>query len=146
DGNKVNTDACTDACQAATCGDGITWTGMEGCDDGNKVNTDACTDACKAATCGDGITWTGMEGWDDGNVVDDDGCTNACKLPSCSDGIKNQGEAQTDCGGPCQPCSVEGLVINEVDYDQVGGDTAEFIEILNTTGAPIDLTGYHVIL
>jgi hypothetical protein len=25
--------------------------------------------------------------------------------PSCSDGIMNQGEATTDCGGPCTPCA-----------------------------------------
>jgi len=36
------------------------------------------------------------------------------------------------------------LVINEVDYDQVGTDTAEFIEIKNTTAAPIDLSAYAV--
>jgi vibriolysin len=30
------------------------------------------------------------------------------------------------------------LVINEVDYDQPGTDTAEFVEIYNGTGAPVD--------
>src|SRR3712207_7713087 len=30
--------------------------------------------------------------------------------------------------------SLGGLVINEVDYDQVGSDTGEFIEIYNGTG------------
>ncbi|MEO5767417.1 MAG: hypothetical protein ABIS92_03620 [Polyangia bacterium] len=30
------------------------------------------------------------------------------------------------------------LVINEVDYDQVGDDTGEFVELLNGTSAPID--------
>ncbi|WP_437530792.1 lamin tail domain-containing protein [Sorangium sp. So ce726] len=39
-----------------------------------------------------------------------------------------------------------GLVINEVDYDQPGGDAAEFIEIYNGTGAPVDLTGHAVVL
>jgi len=33
------------------------------------------------------------------------------------------------------------LVINEIDYDQVGTDTAEFVEIFNPTPASIDLTG-----
>jgi len=37
-----------------------------------------------------------------------------------------------------------GLVINEVDYDQTGVDTAEFIEIFNPTSAAVDLTGYTV--
>ena len=33
-----------------------------------------------------------------------------------------------------------GLVINEIDYDNVGTDTAEFVEILNTGTDPVDLT------
>ncbi|CAN90212.1 hypothetical protein predicted by Glimmer/Critica [Sorangium cellulosum So ce56] len=39
-----------------------------------------------------------------------------------------------------------GLVINEVDYDQPGGDGAEFIEIYNGAGAPVDLTGHALVL
>ncbi len=39
-----------------------------------------------------------------------------------------------------------GFVINEVDYDQIGTDTAEFVELYNGTGAPIDLTGYSLVL
>ncbi|EYF05541.1 DUF4215 domain-containing protein [Chondromyces apiculatus] len=42
--------------------------------------------------------------------------------------------------------SVGGLVINEVDYDQVGADGAEFVEIYNGTSAPIDLTPYSLVL
>lgn len=38
-----------------------------------------------------------------------------------------------------------GLVINEVDYDQVGSDAAEFIEIYNSSGAAINLTGIAVV-
>ena len=38
------------------------------------------------------------------------------------------------------------LVINEVDYDQVGTDTAEYIEIYNPTGAAISLTNVAVVL
>ena len=36
------------------------------------------------------------------------------------------------------------LVINEVDYDQVGTDAAEFLELKNVSGAPIDLDSYRV--
>ena len=39
-----------------------------------------------------------------------------------------------------------GLVINEVDYDGVGADTDEFVEIYNGTGAPVNLTGYSLVL
>lgn len=34
------------------------------------------------------------------------------------------------------------LVINEIDYDQPGTDTAEFVEILNAGVTPADLTGW----
>jgi large repetitive protein len=39
-----------------------------------------------------------------------------------------------------------GLVINEVDYDNVGTDTAEFVEIYNGSAAAIDLTGFSLLL
>ena len=36
------------------------------------------------------------------------------------------------------------LIINEVDYDQPGGDTAEFIELFNTGTSPVVLDGYTI--
>jgi len=42
------------------------------------------------------------------------------------------GEASHDGGAPTgNPCS-HGLLVNEIDYEQVGADNAEFVEILNT--------------
>jgi len=38
------------------------------------------------------------------------------------------------------------LVINEVDYDQIMSDNAEFIEIFNPSGTAIPLTGKQIIL
>lgn len=38
----------------------------------------------------------------------------------------------------------EGLVINEVDYDQPGGDTMEFVELYNGSAQAIDLSGYSL--
>ncbi|MBA3457857.1 MAG: lamin tail domain-containing protein [Deltaproteobacteria bacterium] len=38
------------------------------------------------------------------------------------------------------------LVINEVDYDQVGTDTAEYIELFNPSSAPASLAGLRVVL
>ncbi|EKD42392.1 MAG: hypothetical protein ACD_73C00180G0002 [uncultured bacterium] len=47
DGNAVDTDACTNACQSAACGDGILWaTGGELCDDGNVTDGDGCSSIC----------------------------------------------------------------------------------------------------
>ena len=54
DGNTVDFDACTNACNPARCGDGITGPG-EQCDDGNQANNDTCTNACQNARCGDTI-------------------------------------------------------------------------------------------
>jgi len=42
------------------------------------------------------------------------------------------------------PPSGSTIVINEVDYDQPGTDAAEFIELKNISGSPIDLTGWTV--
>jgi len=37
------------------------------------------------------------------------------------------------------------LVINEVDYDQPGGDSAEFVEIYNDGGSAVSLNGVRVL-
>ena len=36
------------------------------------------------------------------------------------------------------------LLITEVDYDMIGSDNSEFIELLNPTGSPMDLADYQV--
>lgn len=38
------------------------------------------------------------------------------------------------------------LVLNEIDYDQPGTDTAEFVEILNPGSQPVSLAGYQLVL
>jgi cysteine-rich repeat protein len=48
DGNRVNTDLCTNSCETARCGDGIVQQG-EACDDGDEIADDACDAEC---TCG----------------------------------------------------------------------------------------------
>jgi cysteine-rich repeat protein len=88
DGNTDPTDACTNTCQAAQCGDGIVEVGVEQCDDGNRVNDDACSNKCTQTTCGDGLVQAGEE-CDDGNNVPNDGCTD-CMLdpvPCNADGL-----------------------------------------------------------
>ena len=42
--------------------------------------------------------------------------------------------------------AIGGLVINEVEYDQIGPDTGEFVEIYNGSGAPVDLTNITLVL
>jgi cysteine-rich repeat protein len=84
DGNDLNTDACTNTCQNARCGDGFTYQGVEECDDGNTVNTDFCKNDCHyaPAVCGDGVRQFG-ETCDDGNTLDGDDCPPDCTIASC---------------------------------------------------------------
>jgi cysteine-rich repeat protein len=87
DGNQANDDACV-ACEAARCGDGEVWAGMEECDDGNEEPGDGC-DGCKtevAMMCGDGKV-EGNEPCDDGNESNEDGCLNNCEEARCGDGV-----------------------------------------------------------
>jgi hypothetical protein len=60
---------------------------------------------------------------------------------------------ELQCGGgspppppPPPPPPSGGLVINEIDYDQVGADTGGFVEIANTTGSAIVLDGIALVL
>ena len=95
DGNAIDTDACTNGCQAARCGDGIVGP-SEQCDDGNTNPNDTCRNDCRTNVCGDQVVNPTTEQCDDGNQVDTDGCTNQCKLPRCGDGIVQTGEQCDD--------------------------------------------------
>lgn len=46
DGNAIDTDDCTNACELPVCGDGIVWEGNEECDDSNPNDWDACHNDC----------------------------------------------------------------------------------------------------
>lgn len=46
--------------------------------------------------------------------------------------------------GTPPPPDGTGLVINEIDYDQPGTDTAEFVEIYNNSAGSIDLGDYQL--
>ena len=60
-------------------------------------------------------------------------------------GEVNVGQSFTPPPPPPSPTAGD-LVVNEVDYDQPSTDTAEFLEIKNTTAGSIDLTGVEVVL
>ena len=61
------------------------------------------------------------------------------------DGVSNAQEYANGTDPSQPPGGVTGLVINEVDYDQIGADTAEFVEIYNPTAADINLTGLAIV-
>jgi len=82
----------------------------------------------------------------EGTNTNDD-VTNWCPTPA-SETYGTMGRRGTP-GMPNVPCPCEPadhLVINEIDYDMVGDDDAEYIEIYNPTAAAVDLTGLVVIL
>ncbi|MEE2788188.1 MAG: SUMF1/EgtB/PvdO family nonheme iron enzyme [Myxococcota bacterium] len=84
DGNRIDSDQCTNACQNARCGDGIVGPG-EDCDGGAD-----CTVGCTlAADCGNGTLERG-EGCDDGNIVNGDGCSAACQPDAHCDTLGGQ--------------------------------------------------------
>jgi len=82
DANSVNTDACTNACKNAVCGDTFVQSG-EQCDDGNTTAGDGCSATCtaevSASVCGNGAI-DGSEACDDGNTTDEDGCSSSCTV------------------------------------------------------------------
>ncbi|MFZ6177585.1 lamin tail domain-containing protein [Nannocystis pusilla] len=131
-----------DDCKSGVCDGGLCAIPL--CNDGakNGDETDVDCGGAHCDPCDDGLACEV-----DGDCVGDDCTGGICVGASCDDGVKNGGETGVDCGGPdCAPCGTVGLVINEVDYDQPGNDTAEFIELLNTSGAPIDLSNHAVVL
>ncbi|MBK9757384.1 MAG: DUF4215 domain-containing protein [Nannocystis sp.] len=119
DGNMVDTDACTNACTKAACGDGIVEEGVEGCDDGNLVDGDGCTAMCASESCGDGKV-QGMEACDDGNKDDTDACTSMCQAAKCGDGFIQKNVEQCDdkaesvtCDADCTPVACGDSVVNK---------------------------------
>lgn len=67
------------------CGDNITASPTEQCDDG-PLGSPTCSPLCLLVACGNGILEPG-EACDDGNIVSNDGCSSACLLENCGDGI-----------------------------------------------------------
>jgi hypothetical protein len=121
---------CENYCQIA----------MSNCTGGNQLynNESACLTSCESFdasgdagdTSGDTlqcrITYAGKAGgW--GNVA-----------------VTNCPNAAPDGGEVCVGEITAPLLINEIDYDQDGEDTAEFIELVNTSSQPMDLDPYTV--
>lgn len=66
----------------------------------------------------------------------------------CANGMDDDMDGATDCmDAKCMGNALCGkLVINEVDYDQAGADTAEFIELYNAGTTEITLDGLQMVL
>jgi predicted extracellular nuclease len=82
-----------------------------------------------------------------GSGLEDDSSSGG-SISRCPDGAdtnQNNVDLQftsTATPGMANACATQGLVINEIDYDQPGTDTAEFVEIRNNGTGPIALGSY----
>jgi cysteine-rich repeat protein len=154
DGNRIDTDGCTNACVLARCSDGIIRTGLseneqgfEACDDGNASEEDACHNDCTVARCGDAVTRLGLseaddgyEACDDGNSDNTDACTNACVAAVCGDGFVRLNNEQCDDGNledgdECSSqCTLgfcgDGVMGNDEECDSGGADNPLCVDCL----------------
>ncbi len=146
-------DLLTNKCAPAGCGDNVK--------NGTETDLDcggaACPKCPTGKVCAAGTDCVGGA------------CAGSVCAPTCTDGLKNNGESDVDCGGAtCNKCVIGSacagntdcgagncvgnvcyqnhLVINEIDYDQIGADMAEFVEIYNGTGNPVSLTNLALVL
>ncbi len=56
------------------------------------------------------------------------------------------GAVTLSCRAQVDPEAVPGLIVNEIDYDQVGPDTAGFVELFNAGRGTADLGGLALVL
>ena len=92
DGNASNTDACTNSCLNAVCGDGFVRGGVEQCDDSNTTSGDGCSATCQnEILCVDdcspagGPMCTSSTAWSECGDFDADACLDL-RSGSCSPG------------------------------------------------------------
>jgi hypothetical protein len=92
--------------------------------------------------------------------VDGDGISDVYELsyPGCLNPL-DPSDATADCDGdgrsnlnefnfgtdPTVPDLLPTIVINEVDYDEIGTDSTEFLELLNKGALPVHLENYAVV-
>lgn len=117
----------TGAAGTGGVGDGGEGTGGNGTGTGTATGTGTGTGTGTSTSTGTG-TGTGSGGEDCANNMDDDG------------------DMDVDCAdSDCAMAPVCGdLLLNEVDYDTVGTDDAEFVEVYNAGAGPVDLTNVSV--
>ncbi len=141
DGDSVNENDCTNACEYAYCGDAITWdqgTGTEECDDGDADECNGCTTTCLLNDCGDGVI-CGTEDCD-GAVLGGETCTTL--LGADYDGtLACDGFCAFDTSGCYETCSQHsdctlGLQCDGTQCIEVGDDC-------NSTPTVITLGGTY---
>jgi cysteine-rich repeat protein len=154
DGNRVDTDACTNGCVAKACGDGIVGPGEE-CDLGAaNSDTGACLPNCVLATCGDGKVHTGFEECDGAAGLQP--CAANCRQQKCGNGIIDpneecdNGAANNDAGDCRSDCVLNrcgdghvntlGLHKEACDGGPVAAAGSHTVTPTNTAGCNLDCT------
>ncbi|MEK6844600.1 MAG: Ig-like domain-containing protein [Nanoarchaeota archaeon] len=133
DGNAINTDACTNSCIAAVCGDNIIRSGVETCDGNSRACTvsgynglESCNAQCNGfnscittESCGDGIL-NGNEICDSGaNNGQPNNCNSICTgitASVCGNSVQEIGEqcdgaSAVSCPGLCQVNCICGIPV-----------------------------------
>ncbi|MDH3595176.1 MAG: MopE-related protein, partial [Rhodospirillales bacterium] len=135
DGNANDNDDCINACQVATCGDGVLHnqgSGTEQCDDGNAINGDGCSDACFLEG---GSSCVGIP---DGTLCDDaDACTvpDQCQSEICVGGAPLVCDDDNICTtDSCDP--VTGCVFTNLPNGTSCGPSGEVCDGAGTCLAP----------
>ena len=83
DGNEIGTDACTNQCRFAICGDGFIQEGVEECEDQGRCNINSI-DPTLGDLCDSGAE---CELTGECRPVSGDGCSDTCLLEVCGNGI-----------------------------------------------------------
>lgn len=81
--------------------------------------------------------------------MDDDSCKTTSISPTCYEGIMNQGEENTDCGGPCESCSRTSCNDRKKNGDEENTDcggscSIQCTGVTKTTTADKDITEEQV--
>ena len=140
------------------CGDGE-QNGDEECDEGEDNNSDTepdtCRTDCRDPWCGDGVHDEDEE-CDDGEEGNSDtladACRTDCKVAWCGDGVRDEDEQCDDgvegsesCSPACERlCTLSpgDVILTEIMRNSADdNDDGEYVELLNTTAAPVDLVG-----
>ena len=137
---------CANATTTANCDQDITPEEnliQNGAPDGLRLMLGATT---VDALSYEGDTAGATEGTGAGLVDTAAGDESISRCPDGADSDVNNIDFSLRAGTPgaANACTAPKVVVNEVDYDQVGGDGAEYLELKNTSAGSVNLDPYVV--
>lgn len=143
DGNKSNTDSCTNFCGIGICGDGfVQESNTEICDNGpansnygapgDDYDTPNCSETCVPHACGDGVVWVNVEACDNAWLNGPDGACSA----DCTVNEKKKLEEEV----PTEPTGVM-TMWPQPDYTSTTGTTVDSDATLGSSTGNNSTTG-----